>query len=323
MRQQNQDKASIGHLQKYNSGRADRDETIEYLADTYRNSDNSPESKERFNTLHGKGAHTDQEAKEYRTLLWQAHDLSKAQYNRMGIDPTLTDQMQLQMLGPVRDAVNDKKNHQYDPTAVQIGLYTPEEAKTSSEFWSQRNQQNQKEKLEQQANHQPTDQQQTQPQNSGFEDFLQRWNNRPPSARNPEAHAAEGSQATQNPGYAGKTPLEAQAARDEADAKKAEYLAQHGGVDPNQGMNDFITRWANKPGPTTHPTSSKPEEGNVAQLPSTYDADQQRILDHQARIKQEEEKRQQEEEEKNNGPSAWKRLAGFLSRTYDDVTRTS
>ena len=228
MRQEAQFKESLGYLQKYNGGRADNDATIDYLANTYRNSDTPPDAKARFETLHAKDHLDRREAHEYRHLLWDAHDQSQAQYQRMNIDPTQTEQMQLQMLGPIRDAVNHKKNGQHepaaqhdpatqhdpaaqhDPTAPQIGTYTPEEVQASNDFWSQRYQRKQQEKLEQQANHQSTGQDQTQPQDSGLAAFQNRWNNNreavDAATRIREADAAEAREAALTHHPAQSTP---------------------------------------------------------------------------------------------------------------------
>lgn len=249
LRDNRQTEESVSYLQKYNSGRADRENTIDYLMQTARNSDMEPKDKERLEHLHGQSALSGTEAHQYRSLLWQAHGKSEQAYGNVGLDPTAKEQLHLQMLGHIRDQVNEKKAHFDNPATESIitaeqgassEFWTnyfdskkdqeqAEAAEAPTDFWSQRALLKQQKEAEGQTSHQPAEQPQA-PSHSGMESFISRWVNKPgPAAQSP---TPEEGRLSHNPNGA----------------------ANH------QSANDFRNRWADR------------QENGPGQAQADYDA---------------------------------------------------
>lgn len=248
MREQRQYKESLTYLQKYNANRADRETTVDHLMETARNSDMSEESKKELEQLHAKSGLDSHEASRYRSHLWEAQRKSEAQFQKMGVEPVLNEQMQLHMLSPIRDQVADKQAS-YAPEkapepqvqyatdlATQFGLNATMNATVSdgsqasgqtaaqgqpeepSDFWSQRLRRKEQEGLEANA---ATGEQQAGGQrqsdgDSAMVQFLNRWNNRPP----PGAHGKEDNQVSHNDRFDAAAFLSAMPA---PDREKAEH----------------------------------------------------------------------------------------------------
>ena len=227
-----QSQENLEFLQQANSGRADNESTMKHLMTTADNGYLAKDGKaERLHELHDKNSLDDRDSKEYRLLLWEAHQASTDRYKTMGLSEEQTMQSNHQMLGTIRDAVSEKKDNfangvaNEDPAVTGQAAATgqaafiaqaqagdaktatgataaadqsehPQATGTVNDFWTRRIQSQEEERLakeqaESKNGYQPDTPAQASSNNDAMNSFLTRWANRRPPENSPDAGNAE------------------------------------------------------------------------------------------------------------------------------------